>query len=471
MSTTDLTAADPTLPPGKATRINLLDFRSPQMRAFHLSWFAFFLCFLSWFGLAPLMKYVGPEMHLSDAQKGNLLAASVSATIFARLLFGWLCDRIGPRLCYTLLLILGSVPVMCVGLAHSYQTLLLFRIGISVIGASFVITQYHTSSMFAPKVVGTANAMTGGWGNLGGGVTQKVMPAVVGLFGGGIAATVLANAHAWRAAMFCAGAVCLLTGVAYFFLTQDTPAGNVIALRRRGLLPTRAKGGSFLDAAADYRVWLLFVIYGCCFGVELCVDNIAEPYFGKSVRLPVHVAEWAALSFGGLNLFARAAGGFGSDAVNRGGGLNARVRWLFAIVLLEGLAMMAFAHVTATPAAAAGAAPVVSVPVAIASLMVFGLFVCMGCGATYAVVPFVNKNAVGAVSGIVGAGGNAAAFAASFLFKVKPELFAHQLFVLGGIVTACSFLAWGIRFKATDEAADAVLQPPAGAVALSPAVA
>ncbi len=49
---------------------------------------------------------------------------------------------------------------------------LVFRLAIGVIGASFVITQFHTSVMFAPNVVGTANATVGGWGNAGGGVTQ-----------------------------------------------------------------------------------------------------------------------------------------------------------------------------------------------------------------------------------------------------------------------------------------------------------
>ena len=39
----------------KATRIVLFSLRTPQMRAFHMSWFAFFLCFFAWFGIAPLM--------------------------------------------------------------------------------------------------------------------------------------------------------------------------------------------------------------------------------------------------------------------------------------------------------------------------------------------------------------------------------------------------------------------------------
>ena len=439
--------------PAKATRIRLFDFSSPQMRAFHMSWFAFFLCFLAWFGLAPLMVYVKKEIKLTPSQVGNLVAASVSATIFARLLFGWLCDRIGPRLSYTILLIVGSLPVMGVGLAHSYESLLLFRIGIGVIGASFVITQYHTSSMFAPEIVGTANAMTGGWGNLGGGVTQKVMPLIYAMFIG----FGLAGPSSWRWSMFLAGVVCLLTGVAYFFLTQDTPAGNIIDLRRRGLLPAKKKGGSFLDAAKDHRVWLLFVIYGCCFGVELTVDNIADLYFTEKFKMAESLAAWAALSFGGLNLFARALGGFGSDKINARAGLNARAQWLFAIIFLEGLAMMLFSRMTMT-------GPIV------ASLMLFGLFVCMGCGSVYAIVPFINKDAVGSVSGIVGAGGNAAAFGAGLMFKRSYEQWPHQLFILGAIVTVCSFLAWGVRFSTSEEVADTVLQPPDNAVDFSPAV-
>src|SRR5947209_3418613 len=104
----------------KATRIRLLDFKSPQMRAFHMSWFAFFLCFFSWFGIAPLMSEVRKEMHLTKDQVGWCIIGSVAITIFTRMLAGRLCDRYGPRLTYTWLLILGSLPVMGIGLAHDF---------------------------------------------------------------------------------------------------------------------------------------------------------------------------------------------------------------------------------------------------------------------------------------------------------------------------------------------------------------
>ncbi len=87
----------PVDPSGKATKINLFSFASPHMRTFHLTWFAFFLAFFGWFGIAPLMALVREDLGLSKAQIGNTIIASVAVTIVARLIIGWLCDRIGPR--------------------------------------------------------------------------------------------------------------------------------------------------------------------------------------------------------------------------------------------------------------------------------------------------------------------------------------------------------------------------------------
>src|SRR3990172_517662 len=204
----------------KAARIELWNFTSPQMRAFHITWVAFFFCFFGWFGIAPLMAVVREDLLLTKAQIGNTIIASVAITVLVRLLIGPLCDRFGPRLIYSGLLIIGSLPVMGVGLADSYESFLLFRLAIGAIGASFVITQYHTSIMFAPNCVGTANATTAGWGNLGGGVTQFAMPLVFALF---VSTFGFSSDVSWRLAMVVAGVACAVTGVAYYLLTQDTP--------------------------------------------------------------------------------------------------------------------------------------------------------------------------------------------------------------------------------------------------------
>jgi NNP family nitrate/nitrite transporter-like MFS transporter len=80
------------------SRLNVLATKGVQMRTFHLTWLTFFFCFFGWFGIAPLMPLVREQLHLDKGQVGNIVIASVSATILARLLMGKLCDTIGPRL-------------------------------------------------------------------------------------------------------------------------------------------------------------------------------------------------------------------------------------------------------------------------------------------------------------------------------------------------------------------------------------
>ncbi|MEO2049775.1 MAG: NarK family nitrate/nitrite MFS transporter [Pirellulales bacterium] len=410
---------------------NFFKLQMPQIRAFHMSWFAFFLCFFAWFGIAPLMAVVREELSLTKEQVGWSIIASVTVTVLARLAIGWLCDRFGPRLTYTGLLMVGSLPVMGIGFAHDFQTFLIFRLLIGIIGASFVITQYHTSIMFAPNVIGTANATSAGWGNLGGGVTQFVMPLVFALF---VTTMGFSAAVGWRASMVVAGLICFLTGIAYYRFTQDAPDGNFKELRAAGKLPsTKKTNGEFWAACHDYRVWALFVAYGACFGIELTINNIAALYFIDYFGLGLAAAGVMAASFGLMNVFARPLGGIFGDYFGSKWGLRGRVTWLFIALFCEGIALMFFSQMTA-------------LTVALPSLIVFSLFVQMSEGATYSVVPFVNKKALGAVAGIVGAGGNAGAVAAGFLFKDSLE-WPTAMLILGGLVTTCSFLAFAVRFN------------------------
>ncbi len=416
-------------PAAPATRITLRDFSSPPMRAFHTTWVAFFLAFVAWFAIAPLMPVVREDLGLTPSQVGNTVIASVAITVLARLAVGRLLDRFGPRRTYTWLLILGSLPVMGIGLAQTYEQFLVFRLAIGAIGASFVITQYHTSVMFAPNVVGLANATSAGWGNAGGGVAQLAMPL---LMGGIVAATGLGDGSAWRIAMVVPGLALLVIGVLYSRLTTDTPAGNVERGTRR-----EAPAGTFSEACRDRRVWALAVVYAASFGIELTIHNVAALYFTDSFGLGLQAAGLAAGSFGFIALFARSLGGWLGDRFGLRGGLAGRVRWLFVALLGEGVALVAFSRVTAS-------AP------AIVALVVFALFVHMTTGATYSVVPFVNKRALGSVSGIVGAGGNIGAVASGFLFRGSVP-FATAFLVLGGLVVASAFVALSVRFTADEE--------------------
>ncbi len=418
----------------KATSIDFFSIKTPQMRAFHMSWFAFFLCFFAWFGIAPLMAYVREEFALTDAEVKNTVIASVAGTIFARLLIGWLCDRIGPRITYTALLLIASIPVMAIGLAQSYTSFLLFRLAIGMIGASFVITQYHTSVMFAPNCVGTANATSAGWGNLGGGVTNMVMPLIFSAF----IYLNFTEAMSWRLSMVVAGIVCFVTGIGYFFFTRDLPDGNFKELRAKGELEHGEKvKGAFWLAASDYRVWALFIIYAACFGIELTINNFAALYYRDTFKVSVTQAGLIAGLFGLMNIFARSMGGYFSDRFVKSGGLRGRVLWLFIALLLEGIALMVFSRMTV-------------LAFAIPAMIVFSLFVQMSEGATYSIVPFINKKAVGSVAGIVGAGGNAGAVFAALLFTSR-EQYSKAFFILGILVAVCAFIAFIVRFTPAQE--------------------
>ena len=102
--------------------LNIFSWKGIQMQTFHITWITFFFCFFGWFGIAPLMKIVKDDLGLTKGQIGNIIIASVSATIFARLVIGRLCDTVGPRLTYTWLLDFGSIPVMTIDAAMAAST-------------------------------------------------------------------------------------------------------------------------------------------------------------------------------------------------------------------------------------------------------------------------------------------------------------------------------------------------------------
>lgn len=132
--------------------------------------------------------------------------------------------------------------------------------------------------------------------------------------------------------------------------------------------------------------------------------------------------------FGLMNLFARSLGGIGSDLLAKKFGLRGRLWWFFIVQLFEGIFFVLFSRMTTIAAA---------IPV----LLLFSLCVQMAEGATFGIVPFVDPPATGAVSGIVGAGGNFGAVAGGFLIRPKVNRGISIGFRnLGFLVIASAFL-------------------------------
>ncbi|MDO1512825.1 MFS transporter [Maribacter confluentis] len=447
----------------KSTTMDLSNIKSMPIRTFWITSIAFFICFFAWFGIVPFMPDVVKDLGLTPNQKWNSIILAVSGTVFARLLIGKLCDKYGPRICYTYLLILGAIPVILIGFVQTPAQFLICRLFIGFIGASFVITQFHTSIMFASNIVGTANATSAGWGNLGGGANRLGMP----LIAAAVVSFGVADEVAWRYAMVIAGIIAMTMGVIYYYFTQDTPEGNFSELKKLGKMPTLKKDEeSFKNVLKDYRVWILFIVYAASFGMELTVYGTMDDYLQNTFGLTRSTAGNLVLSFALMNIFARTLGGFFGDRFGRLKGLRGRVIFLTIILALEGLMLSIFSLTT-------------SFTMGIIFLIAFSLSVQMAEGATFSVVPFINKKAIGSISGIVGAGGNVGAFLAALLLKSKSAMaetnalasstglgeeamraaqaaaasnaVSSGYFMIGGFVVLAALASLAIKFSTVDE--------------------
>lgn len=133
------------------------------------------------------------------------------------------CDRFGPRITFAATLLLGAIPTFCAGGATSTAGVLAIRFFVGILGGSFVPCQVWTTGFFDKNVVGTANALTAGLGNAGGGITYFVMPAIYN--------SLRSNQHeskhvAWRVSFVVPGILIVVTAVALLLLCPDTPTGK-----------------------------------------------------------------------------------------------------------------------------------------------------------------------------------------------------------------------------------------------------
>eukprot|EP00188_Purpureofilum_apyrenoidigerum_P003069 Plantae.Rhodophyta-Purpureofilum_apyrenoidigerum.ctg31224.p1 GENE.Plantae.Rhodophyta-Purpureofilum_apyrenoidigerum.ctg31224~~Plantae.Rhodophyta-Purpureofilum_apyrenoidigerum.ctg31224.p1 ORF type:complete len:541 (+),score=65.49 Plantae.Rhodophyta-Purpureofilum_apyrenoidigerum.ctg31224:29-1624(+) len=410
-------------------------FDRPHHRAFFFAWSSFFMAFFGWFALSPLLKNIGqesPEIGIAEKKpRTTSNIVGVAGTILMRFIIGPVADRFGPRWAQSALLCVFSIPVYLVGTARSFGSFVAARFFIGFLGGTFVVTQYWTSIMFSKNVVASANATSAGWGNLGGGVTNALMPQFVNLVQLGTPE----YDKAWRIAMVIPASMCLVVGLLLFFFSDDCPDGNYRFLIQSGQRKATNPWLAFGKAAINSRSWILFLLYAGCFGVELVMNgNLATYFSDPPFNLDEGLAGLVAGLFGLMNLFARSIGGIASDLASRRFGMKGRLIVFFLVELLEGVMLLIFSRMTTL----GGAVPM---------LILFSIFVQMSEGATFGVVPFVDPPITGAISGIVGAGGNFGAVTLNLLFRLESS--ASALLYLSFVVMGISFLVIPLLFPFT----------------------
>lgn len=250
-------------------------FKNQRTKVLHLTWIAFFISFFAWFNMAPLAATMMDSLGwLTKEHLAALAILNVALTIPARIVIGMVLDKYGPRKVFSSLLVVMSIPTFAFAFGDSWTQLLVTRLLISCIGASFVIGIRMVSEWFPPKSVGFAEGFYAGWGNFGSAVAAMLLPwMAITMFGG---------ADGWRYAIAFSGVLCLIYGVIYFFSVTDTPPGKVYRKPRKiaamevsswgdmfqlilwtvplvgalGLLSWRLKGLGFISESS------LMIIYG-----------------------------------------------------------------------------------------------------------------------------------------------------------------------------------------------------------------
>ncbi|CAB4397614.1 unnamed protein product [Rhizophagus irregularis] len=451
----------------KATEINLIQGRRPYMRAFHFSWLSFSIAFTGWFAIAPLLPYIKEDLKLTaeQAEDGNIV--NVASAVFFRFLVGPLCDRFGPKRVMALLLILGSIPVGLSALVRTPVGLIVVRFFIGILGATFVPCQVWTTQMFGKNIVGSANAIVGGWGNMGAGITTIFMA----LIAAGFHSAGLSSSLSWRVSLVIPAVLCFTVGLCDYFFTDDCPQGDWLKRdlspkqtaeihiannekkpntddankvvtdtdsERNVPAPTVPKRDlkTFLLALKDPNVILLMIMYSCCFGVELAVDGALTLFFydHKKFNLSKKDAGLIASLFGLMNLFSRATGGFLSDFANEKMGIRGRLLVQFIIFFLEGLFLFIFPYTLN------------SLAEAIVILILFSYFTQAGCGTSFGIVPFVNPELMGVISGLIGGGGSIGGAVFAAVFKKYPSS-SMPFTILGIVVMVVSFTTFLLKIE------------------------
>lgn len=446
---------------------DLFLYKNKEIKALHLTWIAFFICFYVWFNMAPLVTTMIRETGWLTAKELKVFAiCNVALTIPARLLVGMAQDKWGPRRVFSILMVLCAFPCFLFAFGNTFTQLIVGRLLLSSVGASFVVGIHMTALWFKPRDIGFAEGFYAGWGNFGSAGAAMTIPTLALTFFGG--------ANGWRYSIATSGVIMLLYGIFYWFAITDGPPGAVHTRPRRVVamevssyldmvklalytvpmvgilsilvwrittlgfigstgatiaylviaavvifqisqvfmvnLPILKKGVPEDDRYNFNQVAALNTTYFANFGAELAVVSMLPAFFEGIFSLSPTSAGLIASSFAFVNLFARPLGGFLSDRM--------KSRKLIMLIYMFGIAAGFFGMALIN-----SAWPVV---LATALTIACSMFVQGAEGATFAIIPMIKRRITGQISGMAGAYGNVGAvFYLTVLTFVEPNQFFY----------------------------------------------
>ncbi|CDQ20761.1 MFS transporter [Halobacillus karajensis] len=444
-----------------------------------MSTLAFFVSVMVWFNMAPFNSTIMEQMGISKDEIGVLMLVNLGLAIPARIIMGQWVDRFGPTKVFSSLLMVMSIPCFVFAFGNSYEQLLLSRLLLGSIGASFVIGIRMISEWFPQKSMGLVQGIYAGWGNFGSAMASFSLPLLALIFGG---------ESGWRYAIALTGLLALIYGLIFYRKVADAPPGKefkrspssgmmrvnshsdliilvflifpiyggvallVWSLQRMMLLSLAWAVSLYAFLGVFYlvhviKIWIsnrsylngkvpsgeqnsmklvgvLSLAYFSTFGAELAVISMLPMFFQGNFALGAIGGGMIASSFAFTNLVARPAGGWLSDRFGR-------KKILVMLLLLLSILYFSMSSLS-------GDWPLILAVLLTMSCSMVGQ---AASGSVFSMVPLVKKSQTGQVAGIVGAYGNIGSVCfLAVLNLMFPSFFFITIGVFAFLCSISSFL-------------------------------
>jgi len=338
--------------------------RAPRNLA--LATIAFTICFTSWGLVTPLAKHLQDPKGWSDTQVLVLAAVPVLCGSLLRLPAGWLADRYGGRLIFTLIMGASVIPAVLLGYVTGYTALLVVGFFMGAAGSAFAVGVPFVAGWYDRSRQGFAVGVYG-IGTIGPAIALLVVPRTL---------------HRYGQAYLGWGMAAVLVG------------GAAITWSLARDAPNRAKPTRYGDVAGSgWRLYRLALLYFVTFGGFVAMFTFLQKLLTTWFALSDVDAGARAAGFAALAVAARPVGGWMSD------------RYGAAIVLAA-----AFAGVAVDGAVLAAIATHPTIVTVSIACLTMGVFLGVGSGAIFKLVPNEFPDNPGAATGIVGAIGGLGGF-------------------------------------------------------------
>ncbi|TDL92252.1 NarK/NasA family nitrate transporter [Vibrio vulnificus] len=330
------------------------------------SFLYFDISFMIWVLLGALGVYITKDFGLSPAEKGLIVAIPILGGSFFRIVLGFLTDRIGPRKTAIGGMLVTMIPLFWGWLfGESLAELYLIGILLGVAGASFAAALPMASRWYPPHLQGLAMGIAGA-GNSG--------TLFATLFGPRIAESL-----GWHNVMGLALIPLTIVFIIYILIAKDAPSQ-----------PPAKPLKEYFNVFKITDTWYFCILYSVTFGGFVGFTSFLSIFFVDEYELTrIRAGEFVTLCVIAGSFF-RPVGGFIADKI---GGVK------LLMFLFIGLTICMF-----------GISFLYSLTAVTILLFIGMLFLGMGNGAVFQLVPQRFSKEIGFITGIVGAAGGVGGF-------------------------------------------------------------